>query len=71
MPLVTQWYSIREFAIADPDGYVITFAERMSLAAFFLGDHAQQRIKARTGWKNPDTDDLRRQKRGNVSAGYL
>lgn len=29
MPLVTQWYGMREFAIADPDGYVITFAERV------------------------------------------
>src|SRR5262249_9792534 len=27
MPLVTQWYGMREFAIEDPDGYVITFAE--------------------------------------------
>jgi uncharacterized glyoxalase superfamily protein PhnB len=30
MPLVTQWYGMREFAIADPDGYVITFAERQA-----------------------------------------
>ena len=30
MPLVTQWYGMREFAIADPDGYVITFAERVA-----------------------------------------
>jgi len=29
MPLVTQWYGTREFAIEDPDGYVITFAERV------------------------------------------
>ena len=29
MPLVTQWYGMREFAIEDPDGYVITFAERI------------------------------------------
>lgn len=29
MPLVTQWYGMREFAIEDPDGYVITFAERV------------------------------------------
>ncbi len=29
MPLVTQWYGMREFAITDPDGYVITFAQRM------------------------------------------
>jgi lactoylglutathione lyase len=29
MPLITQWYGVREFAIADPDGYLITFAERM------------------------------------------
>jgi lactoylglutathione lyase len=27
MPLATQWYGMREFAIEDPDGYVITFAE--------------------------------------------
>ena len=30
MPLVTQFYGVREFAISDPDGYVITFAERVS-----------------------------------------
>ena len=30
MPIVTQFYGMREFAIADPDGYVITFAERAS-----------------------------------------
>ena len=30
MPLVKQWYGIKEFAIADPDGYVITFAERVA-----------------------------------------
>ncbi len=29
MPLITQWYGVREFAINDPDGYVITFAERV------------------------------------------
>jgi lactoylglutathione lyase len=29
MPLVTQWYGMREFAIEDPDGYIITFAERV------------------------------------------
>ena len=28
MPLVTQFYGMREFAITDPDGYVITFAQR-------------------------------------------
>jgi lactoylglutathione lyase len=28
MPIVTQFYGLREFAIEDPDGYVITFAER-------------------------------------------
>jgi len=30
MPLVTQFYGLREFAITDPDGYVITFAQRVS-----------------------------------------
>jgi lactoylglutathione lyase len=30
MPLVTQFYGLREFAIEDPDGYVITFAERVN-----------------------------------------
>jgi catechol 2,3-dioxygenase-like lactoylglutathione lyase family enzyme len=30
LPLVTQWYGMREFAIEDPDGYVITFAERVA-----------------------------------------
>ena len=29
MPLVTQFYGMREFAIADPDGYLITFAQRV------------------------------------------
>jgi lactoylglutathione lyase len=29
MPLVTQVYGMKEFAIADPDGYLITFAERV------------------------------------------
>lgn len=28
VPLVTQPYGMKEFAIADPDGYLITFAER-------------------------------------------
>jgi uncharacterized glyoxalase superfamily protein PhnB len=27
MPLTTQWYGMKEFAIADPDGYLI--AERV------------------------------------------
>ena len=30
MPFVTQWYGMMEFAIADPDGYIITFAERVA-----------------------------------------
>src|SRR5947207_6602677 len=30
MPFVTQWYGVKEFAIADPDGYVITFVERVA-----------------------------------------
>ena len=29
MPLVTQFYGMREFAIEDPDGYVITLAQRV------------------------------------------
>jgi uncharacterized glyoxalase superfamily protein PhnB len=29
MPIATQWYGMREFAIVDPDGYVITFAQRI------------------------------------------
>jgi uncharacterized glyoxalase superfamily protein PhnB len=33
MPLFTQWYGMREFAIVDPDGYVITFAERVPPAS--------------------------------------
>lgn len=28
MPLKNQWYGQTEFSIVDPDGYVITFAER-------------------------------------------
>ena len=30
MPLTTQWYGTREFAIEDPDGFVMTFAERIA-----------------------------------------
>jgi uncharacterized glyoxalase superfamily protein PhnB len=29
MPIKDQWYGMREFTIADPDGYVLTFAERI------------------------------------------
>ena len=32
MPIATQFYGMREFAIEDPDGYVITFAERVPQA---------------------------------------
>ena len=28
MPLEKKWYGVTEFAFADPDGYLITFAER-------------------------------------------
>jgi uncharacterized glyoxalase superfamily protein PhnB len=28
MPIETKWYGMTEFAIADPDGYLITYAER-------------------------------------------
>ncbi len=30
MALKTQWYGMREFAIEDPDGFVITFAQRVA-----------------------------------------
>jgi lactoylglutathione lyase len=30
MPLKTQFYGMREFAIEDPDGHLITFAERVN-----------------------------------------
>jgi uncharacterized glyoxalase superfamily protein PhnB len=30
MPLKTQFYGLREFAIIDPDNHIITFAERVS-----------------------------------------
>lgn len=30
MPLKDQFYGMREFAIEDPDGYVITFAQRIA-----------------------------------------
>jgi len=30
MPIVDQFYGTREFAFEDPDGYVITFAERVA-----------------------------------------
>ena len=29
MPLKTQFYGMREFAIEDPDGHIITFAQRV------------------------------------------
>lgn len=29
VPLFTQWYGVKEFVIIDPDGYLITFAERV------------------------------------------
>ena len=32
MPLVTQWYGMREFAIEDPDGYMIIFAQPVAPA---------------------------------------
>jgi uncharacterized glyoxalase superfamily protein PhnB len=28
MALKDQWYGMREFTVTDPDGYVVTFAER-------------------------------------------
>ena len=28
MPLETKWYGVTEFAFLDPDGYIITFAQR-------------------------------------------
>jgi uncharacterized glyoxalase superfamily protein PhnB len=30
MPLEKKWYGVTEFAFTDPDGYVITFAERVA-----------------------------------------
>jgi uncharacterized glyoxalase superfamily protein PhnB len=30
MPLKTQFYGMREFAIVDPDGHILTFAERVA-----------------------------------------
>ena len=30
MPLKTQFYGMREFAVADPDGHILTFAQRVS-----------------------------------------
>jgi uncharacterized glyoxalase superfamily protein PhnB len=29
-PIETKFYGVREFAIADPDGYIITLAERVN-----------------------------------------
>ena len=29
LPLKTQFYGLREFAVTDPDGHIITFAERV------------------------------------------
>jgi uncharacterized glyoxalase superfamily protein PhnB len=28
MPLKHQWYGMTEFSVSDPDGYIVTFAER-------------------------------------------
>ena len=30
MELKTQFYGMREFAVEDPDGHILTFAERVS-----------------------------------------
>jgi uncharacterized glyoxalase superfamily protein PhnB len=30
MPLETKFYGMREFAIADPDGFMLTFAENVA-----------------------------------------
>ena len=30
MPLKTQFYGMREFAVEDPDGHLLTFAQRVS-----------------------------------------
>ena len=30
MPLKTQFYGMREFAVTDPDGHILTFAERVN-----------------------------------------
>ena len=32
LPLKTQFYGMREFAVTDPDGHIITFAERVEEA---------------------------------------
>jgi catechol 2,3-dioxygenase-like lactoylglutathione lyase family enzyme len=32
LPLKTQFYGMREFAVTDPDGHIITFAERVEPA---------------------------------------
>jgi uncharacterized glyoxalase superfamily protein PhnB len=29
MPIKTQFYGMREFAVVDPDDHIITFAERV------------------------------------------
>jgi catechol 2,3-dioxygenase-like lactoylglutathione lyase family enzyme len=29
MPIKTQFYGMREFAVTDPDGHILTFAERI------------------------------------------
>ncbi len=33
LPLKTQFYGMREFAVLDPDGHILTFAERVTGAA--------------------------------------
>jgi uncharacterized glyoxalase superfamily protein PhnB len=30
MPMRTTFYGMREFAVTDPDGYILTFAERVA-----------------------------------------
>jgi len=29
MPLEKKWYGVTEFAFEDPDGYILTFAQRL------------------------------------------
>ena len=50
MPLKTQFYGMREFAVEDPDGHLLTFAERVSGV-----DMAARAMPA--GWSRTSTPD--------------
>ena len=54
MPLEKKWYGVTEFAFEDPDGYLITFAERDEQQPEpFTGDQESRSTGVGTGSRNP------------------